>query len=107
MLYIYVIAIYLLQDSKDVEILWRLSKAIYRMSETASDVEARKLIYEGYDLLCTALDIQEDHYDVHKWLCTFLHDKTVLEGTKAQIKESYNIKKHMQVRYLTSDSQLK
>lgn len=96
-----------MQDVRDVEILWRLGKAIYKMSEMASDVEARKLIYEGYDLLCTALDIQEDHYDVHKWMCIILNSKTVLEGTKAQIKESYNIKKHMQVRYLTSNSQLK
>ncbi|KAL0126532.1 hypothetical protein PUN28_005124 [Cardiocondyla obscurior] len=66
------------------------------MSEMASDVEAKKLIYEGYDLLCTALEIQEDHYAVHKWMSILLNSKSILEGTKAQIKESYNIKNHMQ-----------
>ncbi|XP_018343482.1 PREDICTED: regulator of microtubule dynamics protein 1-like isoform X1 [Trachymyrmex septentrionalis] len=83
------------KDSKDVEILWRLSRAIYKMSEMASDVEAQKLIYEGYDLLRKALAIQENHYALHKWISIFLNKKSILEGTKAHIKESYNIKKHM------------
>ncbi|XP_011155645.1 regulator of microtubule dynamics protein 1 isoform X2 [Solenopsis invicta] len=83
------------KDNKDVEILWRLSRAIYKMSEMASDVEGQKLIYEGYDLLCMALEIQEDHYAVHKWMSIFLNSKSILEGTKTLIKESYNIKKHM------------
>ncbi|XP_012224273.1 regulator of microtubule dynamics protein 1-like [Linepithema humile] len=83
------------KDSKDVEILWRLSRALYKMSETASDIEAKKLIYEGYDLISIALDIQEDHYAVHKWLSIFLNRKTAFEGTKAQIKEIYNVKIHL------------
>ncbi|KAL6444449.1 hypothetical protein ACFW04_001946 [Cataglyphis niger] len=83
------------KDSKDVDILWRLCRAIYKLSEMASDVEARKLIYEGYDLICKALDIQEDHYAVHKWMSIFLNSKGTLEGTKAHIKELYNIKKHL------------
>ncbi|XP_036149301.1 regulator of microtubule dynamics protein 1 isoform X1 [Monomorium pharaonis] len=83
------------KDIKDVEILWRLSRAIYKMSEIASDVEAQKLTYEGYDLMCMALDIKEDHYAVHKWISLFLNNKSSLEGTKANIKESYNIKKHI------------
>lgn len=73
------------------------------MSEMASDVEAQKLIYEGYDLLCKAFDIQENHYALHKWISIFLNKKSILEGTKAHIKESYNIKKHMLVRYLTNN----
>lgn len=70
------------------------------MSKTASDVEAQKLILEGYDLICIALDIQEDHYAVHKWMAIFLESKSTLEGTKAHINELYNIKKHMLVSYL-------
>ncbi|XP_011869687.1 PREDICTED: regulator of microtubule dynamics protein 1-like isoform X2 [Vollenhovia emeryi] len=84
------------KDNKDVEVLWRLSRAIYKMSEVANAAEARKLTYEGYDLLCTALEIQEDHYVLHKWMSAFLNSKSSLEGTKAQIKESYNIKKHIE-----------
>lgn len=89
-----------MQDTKDVEILWRLSRALYKMSEMASDIEARKLIYEGYDLISVALDIQEDHYAVHKWLSILLNRKSTFEGTKAQIREVYNVKKHLLVRYI-------
>lgn len=70
------------------------------MSDMASDVEARKLIHEGYNLICTALDIQENHYAVHKWISIILARMSALEGVKTQIRESYNVKKHMQVRYL-------
>lgn len=84
------------KDSKDVEVLWRLTRAIYKLSEAASDVEAQKLTYEGYNLIRTALEIQEDHYAVHKWMSILLNNKSILEGTKAHIRESYNIKKHVQ-----------
>jgi len=83
------------KDNKDVEILWRLSRAIYKMAEMASDVEARKLIYEGYDLMCMALDIQEDNYAAHKWMALFLNSKSSYEGSKAHLKQLYNIKNHM------------
>ncbi|XP_014469409.1 PREDICTED: regulator of microtubule dynamics protein 1-like isoform X2 [Dinoponera quadriceps] len=83
------------KDSKDVEILWRLSRAIYKISKTASDVEARKLIYEGYDLIHTALGLEKDHFAVHKWMAIFLDSKGTLEGTKAHIKELQNIKRHL------------
>ncbi|EFN75337.1 Regulator of microtubule dynamics protein 1 [Harpegnathos saltator] len=83
------------KDSKDVEILWRLCRAIYKISKVASDVEAQKLIHEGYDLISTALDIQKDHHAVHKWMAIFLDSKGILEGTKAHIRELQNIKKHL------------
>ncbi|XP_032682999.1 regulator of microtubule dynamics protein 1-like isoform X2 [Odontomachus brunneus] len=83
------------KDSKDIEILWRLCRAIYKISKTASDVEARKLVYEGYNLICIALDIQEDHYAVHKWMAIFLDSKGTLEGTKALMSELPNIKQHL------------
>lgn len=74
------------------------------MSEAAaSDIEARKLIYEGYDLINIALGIQENHYAVHKWLSILLNCKTTFEGTKAQIREIYNVKKHLLVRYLANN----
>jgi len=73
------------------------------MSEMASDVEAQQLIYKGYDLISKALDIQEDHYAVHKWMSIILNSKATFEGTKAHIKELYNIKKHLLVRYLTNN----
>ncbi|XP_070511381.1 regulator of microtubule dynamics protein 1-like [Cardiocondyla obscurior] len=85
------------KDNKEVEILWRISRAIYKMTEMIStDIDTRKLTFEGYDLLRTALDIQEDHYAVHKYMSLFLANKSALEGVKAQMKEAYNVKKHIQ-----------
>ncbi|XP_015589293.1 regulator of microtubule dynamics protein 1 [Cephus cinctus] len=83
------------RDNRDVEILWRLSRALYKMSKTASEVEAKKMIYESYDLISTALSIQEDHYAVHKWMSVLLDSKSNYEGMKARIGQLYNVKSHM------------
>ncbi|XP_014218489.1 regulator of microtubule dynamics protein 1 [Copidosoma floridanum] len=84
------------KENKDVEILWRLSRALYKMSKLESkEVEAKQLVYEAYDVICEALSLQEDHWAVHKWIAILLNSKTSFEGTKIKIKELYNIKKHM------------
>lgn len=83
------------RDSGDVEILWRISRALYNMSKSASDIEGAKMVYEAYDLITSALNIKEDHWAVHKWLAILLDAKSNYEGMKSRIKELYNIKKHM------------
>ncbi|KAJ8670340.1 hypothetical protein QAD02_001599 [Eretmocerus hayati] len=84
------------KDSKDVEILWRLSRALYKLSKLKTkDAEAKQLIYDAYDLISQALAVKEDHWAVHKWVAILLNSKTSYEGTKIKIRELYNIKKHM------------
>lgn len=83
------------KDSGDVEIIWRLCRAMYKMAKTASEVEAKRIIYEAYELILNALEVNENHWAVHKWASVLLNTKCSYEGTKAQIKESYNIKHHM------------
>ncbi|XP_076378697.1 regulator of microtubule dynamics protein 1-like [Megalopta genalis] len=83
------------RDSEDVEILWRLSRALYKMSKTATDVQGKKMIYEAYDLINNALSIKEDHWAIHKWMSVILNSKCSYEGMKVQIRELYNIKTHM------------
>ncbi|XP_076289088.1 regulator of microtubule dynamics protein 1 isoform X2 [Lasioglossum baleicum] len=83
------------RDSGDVEILWRLSRALYKMSETATDVEGKKMVYEAYDVLSNALQIKEDHWAIHKWMSVILNSKSSYEGMKVQIRELYNVKTHM------------
>jgi hypothetical protein len=71
---------------------------MYKISKSVmNDSEAKKLVYEAYDLICEALVLQEDHWAVHKWVAILLNKKTSYEGTKIKIKELYNIKKHMLV----------
>ncbi|CAK9807837.1 Regulator of microtubule dynamics protein 1 [Anthophora plagiata] len=84
------------KDSGDVDIIWRLCRAMYKMSKTANEVDGKKLIFEAYTFILEALKIKEDHWAVHKWASILLNTKSLYEGTRAQIKESYNIKKHLQ-----------
>lgn len=86
-----------LQDSGDVEIIWRLCRAMYKMSKNANEIDGKKLIFEACHLILDAIKIKEDHWVAHKWASILLNSKTLYEGMKAQIKESYNIKKHMLV----------
>ncbi|XP_029055854.1 regulator of microtubule dynamics protein 1-like [Osmia bicornis bicornis] len=83
------------KDSGDVEIIWRLCRAMYKMSKTASDVEAKRLVYEAFGLILDALEINENHWAVQKWAAIILNAKCSYEGVKALMKESYNIKHHM------------
>ncbi|KOC62080.1 Regulator of microtubule dynamics protein 1 [Habropoda laboriosa] len=83
------------KDSGDVDIIWRLCRAMYKMSKAANEVDGKKLIFEAYSFILEALKIKEDHWAAHKWASILLNSKTLYEGTRAQIKESYNIKKHM------------
>ncbi|XP_012286603.1 regulator of microtubule dynamics protein 1 [Orussus abietinus] len=83
------------RDEQDVEILWRLSRCLYKMSKTKKDYEAKKLIYEGYELISLALSIKEDHYAVHKWVCVLLDSKSSYEGMKERIKQLNTVKNHM------------
>ncbi|CAK9822251.1 Regulator of microtubule dynamics protein 1 [Anthophora retusa] len=84
------------KDSGDVDIIWRLCRAMYKMSKTTNEVDGKKLIFEAYTFILEALKIKEDHWAVHKWASILLNTKSIYEGTRAQIKESYNIKKHLQ-----------
>ncbi|KAK2581020.1 hypothetical protein KPH14_006070 [Odynerus spinipes] len=83
------------KDSKDVEMLWRLSRVLYNMSKTSSESEAKEMILEGYHLIETALTIKEDHYAVHKWMSILLDSKSAMDGMKARIQQLYNVKQHM------------
>ena len=65
------------------------------MSKTASDVEAKRLVYEAFGLILDALEINENHWAVQKWAAIILNAKCSYEGVKALMKESYNIKHHM------------
>lgn len=67
------------------------------MANEAVDAEAKKMIYEAYDLVARALEIKEDHYAVHKWMAVLLDKKSSHEGKKARIRELYNVKNHMLV----------
>ena len=67
------------------------------MSKSAPDAEAKKMIFEAYDLALKALEIKEDHWAVQKWAAVLLDSKSNFEGKKARIQQLFNVKKHMLV----------
>ncbi|XP_011314501.1 regulator of microtubule dynamics protein 1-like [Fopius arisanus] len=83
------------RDNKDVEILWRLSRALFNHSKSASDVEAKRMVYEGYDIMEDALKIDNNHWAVHKWMAVLSDTKNEYEGIKARIKNLLTCKEHM------------
>ena len=68
---------------------------MYKLSKIVSEVEGKKLFFKSYDLILKTLALKEDNWAAHKWALILLNSKTLYEGVKAQIKKSYNIKKHI------------
>ena len=69
------------------------------MSTTASEVEAKKLINEGYELICKAMELDVNNFAVHKWMAVLLDKKSESIGLKERIKQLGNVKNHMLVSY--------
>lgn len=90
----------IIQDSKDVEVLWRLARALYNISKTASDVEAKKLIYDAFNLITEAAAVDDKHWAVHKWTAILIDSKTNYEGMKEKIKTLNVVKEHMLVIFI-------
>ena len=78
-----------------MEILWRLSRALYKMSEDANEEIAKEMIYEAFDTISTALTVQEEHWAAQKWMAVILDAKSSYEGLKSRLNQLYNVKKHM------------
>ncbi|XP_075216777.1 regulator of microtubule dynamics protein 1-like isoform X2 [Lycorma delicatula] len=85
------------KDSGDVEVLWRIARSKYKLSSQpsiAKDVK-ESVICEGYDVICRALEIDEKHYAVHKWMSVLLDARNELRGTKERITQLEKVKEHM------------
>lgn len=67
------------------------------MSETASEVEAKKLITEGFEIINKALEKGGNNFAVHKWAALLLDKRSEHVGMKERIKQLENVKKHMLV----------
>jgi hypothetical protein len=86
------------QESNNVEILWRLSRALHHLSKLQCSNEERKhYVFEGYDVIEKALQLSDSHYAVHKWYSIFLDMRASYDGIKARITQLPNVKKHLLV----------
>lgn len=98
-----------LQESGSVEILWRISRALYNMSKQKGlkSSESSDMVHEAYDVICKAMEIDDKHYAVHKWMAILVDSTSALKGLKARIASLPNFKKHLEVSLICSESVFK
>ncbi|XP_074645158.1 regulator of microtubule dynamics protein 1-like [Tubulanus polymorphus] len=85
------------KDSKNVEIVWRLSRATYDKGQEAEDLnEKKRLHYEAYEYIQKALELDDKCFAVHKWMGILLDVVGEHEGTRKRIENSFLVKKHFQ-----------
>ncbi|PNF44107.1 hypothetical protein B7P43_G15937 [Cryptotermes secundus] len=90
--------LYPYKESNDVEILWRLSRALHHMSkQQCHNEEKKRYVFEGYDLIVKALQLNDSHYAVHKWYAIFLDTRAAYDGIKARVTQLPNVKNHLLV----------
>lgn len=80
---------------EDAELLWRLARAKYLVSENAADQEkAKQLATEAHALAERAVKADAGHYQTHKWLAIALGRMGDFVDTKTKIQSSYAIGEH-------------
>ncbi|XP_022193849.2 regulator of microtubule dynamics protein 1 [Nilaparvata lugens] len=81
----------------DVEILWRLARALYKLSceKDVKKTEKEKLVREAYNFLERALELDVNHFAVHKWMSVLLDARSELDGIKVRISNLEKVKQHM------------
>ncbi len=84
------------KDVSDDNILWRLSRAAYHMSQIASDaVEKKQYAFDAFEYIQKALDQNDQNFACHKWYAIILNYAGEFEGTKQQITNAYKVKEHL------------
>lgn len=78
-----------------MNILWRLARALYKLSGT-NKAKKEENLREGYELIAKALELDENNFAVHKWMSVLLDAKSELDGIKARVSQLENVKKHME-----------
>ncbi|XP_048519595.1 regulator of microtubule dynamics protein 1 isoform X2 [Dendroctonus ponderosae] len=92
--------------SKDFEVVWRLSRALYNLSlHTDLTSEIRKaMIGEAHNILESVNTIGNGQSNYHKWMAVISNAKNGFEGLEMKIKEYPNIRNHL-IKACDSDPQ--
>jgi len=81
---------------KDPEILWRLSRSYYDLSETKPDDSAwrQEWLKKGQSAATTALSESPDHFNSHKWLAFNSSGLTPYQPRDEKITTAHKVKEH-------------
>lgn len=85
------------KDSENVELLWRLSRVAYNISQeqATSAEEKKRLVHEAFEIISRALKLNEHHFATHKWMSILLDAKSSYDGIKARISNLETVKGHL------------
>lgn len=84
-------------DQSNPEILWRLGRALFKVSGSESNnAKKSEHIREAYKLIAEALEKDDQSFASHKWYAILLDAKSNLDGVKERVTQLENVKKHMQ-----------
>lgn len=85
-----------LDDQSNSEVLWRLGRALFKVSGSESNnTKKAEMIREAYKCLVDALEKDEKNFSVHKWYAVLLDAKSNLDGIKERVTQLENVKRHM------------
>eukprot|EP00455_Lapot_gusevi_P053146 TRINITY_DN822_c0_g2_i1.p1 TRINITY_DN822_c0_g2~~TRINITY_DN822_c0_g2_i1.p1 ORF type:complete len:235 (-),score=82.27 TRINITY_DN822_c0_g2_i1:61-765(-) len=80
-------------NPNEPQILWRLARCLYDLSERQADVEVKKaLLTAGHEHAKKAIEIDPNCGPGHKWFGITLSETSEFEGNKAKILAAYTIR---------------
>jgi len=83
------------ETSKDIEVLWRLARAYYDLSDQSTDTTfQKKQLESGLELTERLVKDYADHWASHKWHAIMLATIGDLLSTKERIANSFKIRDH-------------
>ncbi|CAO1431732.1 unnamed protein product [Diamesa serratosioi] len=84
-------------DNSDIEVKWRLGRALYLLSEVESGDVKQKLVLEAFQYTKDALECDEKHFAANTWYAIVLDAKSFLSGLKERIKNLALFEKHLKM----------
>ncbi|KAH9515619.1 Regulator of microtubule dynamics protein 1 [Bulinus truncatus] len=82
------------KNSNDANILWRLARAATEKGKMSDGEEKKKCIYEAWDYISKALELDNNNFACHKWYGILLDYTAEYEGTKQRIANAFKVKEH-------------
>jgi len=84
-------------ESKDPDIQWRMSRALRELSNREKNLKVKqKLLEDALKIAELSLDLKHNNWAAHKWIGIILGDLKGLQGTKALLEASPQIKTHFE-----------
>lgn len=90
-----VCAINSFQGEPDADVLWRRSRALYKLSGSAPKEKKNEQIRQSYAIVEQALALDSKNYACHKWMAILLDAKSELEGVKERVTQLERVRQHM------------